>query len=230
MIPLEDYSKSVINVDADIEMNRSADTLLINIKQIYSGYGAATYKVIFNYYPEEEKKQITKEMIKFGTNTENVVSSNMENYDFESYHQNKPFILSATVKSAELIEKAGNKTIVKIGDIIGQQVEMYQDKPRQFPVEVNYPHVLERKINFTIPDGFTVKNPDDLNIKHIHQDKGQTTMGFTSSYKIEGNVLQIHILEEYRRTNYPLSEFEDFRKIINAAADFNKVALVLEKK
>jgi hypothetical protein len=34
----------------------------------------------------------------------------------------------------------------------------------------------------------------------------------------------------YRKTNYALSQYEELRKIINAAADFNKVALVLEKK
>ena len=169
-------------------------------------------------------------MIKFGTNSENLVSSKMENEDFESYHDNKPFILSATVKASELVEKAGNKTIIKIGDIIGPQVEMYQEKPRQFPMHIDFPHILERKINFTIPDGYTVKNLDDLKISHTYQENGQTTMGFSSSYQVAGNVVKITILEEYRRTYYPLSQFEDFKTVINAAADFNKVALVLEKK
>jgi hypothetical protein len=229
-IPLEDYIKTVINTEADVRLNKTSDTLLVNISQIYSGYAASTYKAIFNFSSDENKKLITKEMIKFGTKSENVISSKMENQDFESYHQNKPFILSATVNASELVERAGNKTIVKIGDIIGLQVEMYQEKPRQFPMEINFPHILERKINFTIPDGYQVKNLDDLKINHIYQEKGQTTMGFTSSYQIEGNVVKITILEEYRRTNYPLTQFEDFKKVINAAADFNKVALVLEKK
>jgi hypothetical protein len=229
-ISLEDYTRSVINTEADVELNKSTDTLLVKVSQIYSGYSAAPYKAIFNFSSDENKKRITKEMIKFGTNSENIVSSKMENHDFESYNQNKPFILSATVKANELVERAGNKIIIKIGDIIGPQVEMYQEKPRQFPMEIDYPHILERKINFTIPDGYTIKNLDDLNINHTYQDKGQTTMGFTSSYKLENNLVKIVILEEYRRANYPLAQFEDFKKVINAAADFNKVALVLEKK
>lgn len=229
-IPLEDYTKTMINTEAEVQLNKSFDTLLINISQIYAGYAASTYKAIFTFAPEENKKLITKEMIKFGTKSENVVSSKIENPDFESYHDNKPFILSATVKASELIEKAGNKTIIKIGDIIGEQVEMYQEKPRQFPMEIDFPHVLQRKINFTIPDGFVIKNLDDLKINHSYQEKGQTTMGFASTYEVEGNVVKITILEEYRRTYYPLSQFEDFKKVINAAADFNKVALILEKK
>ena len=107
---------------------------------------------------------------------------------------------------------------------------MYQEKPRQFPMEIEFPHILARKIKFTIPAGYIVKNPDDLDIDHTYQENGQLTMGFVSSYKIEGNTLVITILEEYRKTNYALSQYEEFRKIINAAADFNKVALILEKK
>ncbi|MBI5371582.1 MAG: DUF3857 and transglutaminase domain-containing protein [Sphingobacteriales bacterium] len=230
MIPLEDYTKTVINTEAEVSLNQTNDTILVSISQIYSGYSAAAYRAIFNYNSEENIRMITKEMIKFGTNSENVISSKVENKDFESYHQNKPFILSAVVKASELLERAGNKIIVKIGDIIGPQVEMYQEKPRQFPMEIDFPHVLERRIRFTIPEGYILKNPDDIKISHVSEDKGQTSMGFTSSYEIRGNVADIHIIEEYRRTSYPLSQYEEFKKVINAAADFNKVVLVLEKK
>jgi len=229
-IPLEDYSLTTINTEAEIELNNSADTLLINIKQIYSGYAAATYKSLFTFSSPEDQRLVIKEMIKFGTKSENVVSSKLENQEFENYYENKPFILAATVKASELVERAGNKIIVKVGDIIGPQVEMYQEKPRQFPMEIDYPHILARKIKFTIPAGYIIKNPDNLNIDHTYKENGQLTMGFVSSYKMEGNVLTISIMEEYRKTNYPLSQYEEFRKIINAAADFNKVALVLEKK
>jgi hypothetical protein len=36
-------------------------------------------------------------------------------------------------------------------------------------------------------------------------------------------------MEQYRRIIYPLAEYEDFKKVINASADFNKIVLVLEK-
>ena len=55
-------------------------------------------------------------------------------------------------------------------------------------------------------------------------------MGFTSSYELKGNILKIVIDEEYKRYSYALTQYPSFKKIINAAADFNKVALVLDKK
>jgi len=229
-IPLEDKMESLININAEVDLNGTRDTLNVNIHQIFGGYAASTYKSLFNFSDAENQRLITKQMIKFGTNSENIISTKIENQDFESYSENKPFILSGVVKSGELVEKAGNKIIIKIGALIGEQVEMYQEKPRQFPMEIQFPHVLERNIVFNIPDGYIVKNPQDINIDHVYQEEGRVTMGFTSAYKLEGNKLTINILEQYQKTYYPLSQYEDFKKVINAAADFNKVSLLLEKK
>ena len=107
---------------------------------------------------------------------------------------------------------------------------MYQEKTRQLPADVQYPHVLYRKIKFEIPEGYTIKNLNDLNIDIQYKPATVVTMGFVSSYKVTGNVLDIEVTETYREILYPLSQFETFKKVINAAADFNKVVLVLEKK
>lgn len=227
---LEDYANTVSNIEATVKINPSADTAIVDIKQIHSGYDASVYKASFTFASDEDQKAFLKELIKFGTNSEHVISSKLENTDLETYNENKPFILNATVSASELVEKAGNKILVKIGDVIGPQVEMYQDKPRVLPIEIEFPHQLERKIDFVIPDGYKVKNLDDLNLGNVYKENGEITMGFTSSYKVEGNVVKIHIMEEYRKIAYPISQYEDFKKIINTAADFNKIVLVLEKK
>jgi hypothetical protein len=53
-------------------------------------------------------------------------------------------------------------------------------------------------------------------------------MGFVSEYALRGSKLSVSVHEYYAKTSYPLQQFEDFRKVINAAADFNKLTLVLE--
>ena len=228
-VPLEDYTNTVSNIEATVSINPSADTANINIKQIHSGYEASVFKASFTFGSNEDQKAFLKELIKFGTNSEHVVNTKLENTDLESSAENKPFILNATVKASELVERAGNKILVKIGDVIGPQVEMYQEKARQLPIEIEFPHILERKINFIIPNGYRVKNLDDLKLDNVYKENGELTMGFVSSYSVEGNVVKIHIMEEYRRITYPISQYEEFKKIINTAADFNKITLVLEK-
>jgi hypothetical protein len=56
------------------------------------------------------------------------------------------------------------------------------------------------------------------------------SMGFISTYKMEGDKLVVVVDEYYNVTKLPMSAYEPFRKVINAAADFNKIKLVLEKK
>lgn len=57
----------------------------------------------------------------------------------------------------------------------------------------------------------------------------EKTAYFKSSYKQEGNKIIIFVEEEYINIQYPKEKYEEFKAVINAAADFNKVTLVLEK-
>ena len=226
----EEYTQSSNNMEAKLQLNKSLDTLIVKSRQSYSGYSAVFYRTSFNFSSEEKQKELMKELVKFGTSSEKVISSKIENKEMENYQGNKPFILDMEVNASELVEKAGNKILVKIGEIIGPQIEMYQEKPRQFDMDVNYPHTLDRTIEFTIPDGYKVKNLNDLTISKVYRDNNEVAMGFESSYTQEGNIVKVHVLEQYRKIQYPLAWYEDFKKIINASADFNKVTLVLEAK
>ena len=226
----EDYSKNYSNMESIVELNASLDTLQVDMKQLYGGYTGQFYKASYTFSDAEEKRLFVKGMAKFGTNSENIVSSEVLNSELDNSFQNTPFIFHVKVKATELLERAGNKKVlIKVGEIIGPQVEMYQEKPRQLPVKIEYPHFENRKITFIIPDGYSIKNMDDLKMKNEYNENGEVTMGFSSDYELKGNTLTINITEEYKRTVYPVSIFNEFRKIINTSADFNKKVLVLEK-
>ncbi|MBC8035129.1 MAG: DUF3857 domain-containing protein [Chitinophagaceae bacterium] len=228
-VPLEDYKQSQSNIEVVAQLNEALDSLVIDAKELCTGYSARYYRAAFNFNSEEEQKQLIKEIIKNGTKTDHIISSKLENKDFESYADNKPVILNAVVKSGDLVERAGSKLLIKVGELIGPQAEMYQEKPRQLPLEIGYPHVLNRSIRLKIPQGYTVKNLKDLVMDRVHKEDGVATVGFTSTYTMNGDTIVIDVHEEYARTYYPISMYEDFKAIINTAADFNKVVLVLEK-
>ena len=59
---------------------------------------------------------------------------------------------------------------------------------------------------------------------------GEKTMEFTSKYEINGNRLTVTCVEYYNEIDIPLERYEEFRTVINAAADFNKITLVFEAK
>ncbi len=227
MLPYQNHSH---DMEVSVKFAKNMDTILLNSRQILTGYGAVGYRPIYAFLPKDKQDEATLEIIKSVAKSTDIKNIKVENAKLTDQSDNKPLIISADVKSADLVERAGDKILFKIGEIIGPQEQMYQEKPRQLPVEMPYPHTLKRKITFEIPVGYRVKNLNDLNISIVHKDGEETTMGFVSNYKQVAKVVTIDIYESYTKTHFPLSEFEEFKKIINASADFNKITLVLEKE
>ena len=229
-IPMVPFDQHAQNMEVYAKMDASGDSLIIQCKQILKGYGALSYRPIWAYLPKDKQDEAVKQIINAVAKSENIQDITTEGTKLTDAWDNKPLIIGSTIHTAELLERGGNKILFKAGELIGPQEQMYQEKPRQLPAEMEYPHVLNRSLKFEIPAGYTIKNPNDLNIDIQYKKDGVVSMGFVSTYKITGNVLDIDVRETYREIRYPLSQFEDFKKVINASADFNKIVLVLEKK
>ncbi len=229
-IPIQPYEKSATNMEVQLRMNDALDGIILHSKQILLGYSATSYRPAFNFLPQDKKDEFTRDVIKGVVKTEDIKNIKVENTALTDCFANKPLNIEADVESNDLIEKAGNRYIIKIGEVIGPQEQMYQEKPRKLPIIIQYPHALDREIVFIIPDGYEIKNLQDINMNVVDNYQGRQTMGFISSYKLKGNELHISVHEFYKVTDYPLSMFEEFRKVINASADFNKVTLILTKK
>jgi hypothetical protein len=229
-IPILPYEKSAHNMEISMRFHESLDSIIMQSKQIFTGYGALSYRPAFNFMSKEDANDLAKEMMKSVSKSENIRNLKISNSAMTNVLPNKPLEVEGEIASETLVERAGNKLLVKLGEAIGPQVEMYQERPRQLPVVIDYPHALDRKIVFEIPNGYTVKNPGDLNISVKGDAPYAESMGFVSGYNLQGNKLTIEVHEYYKDVTYPLSVFESFKKVINAAADFNKITLVLEKQ
>lgn len=228
-IAIEPYEKNYHNLEAVLKINASLDTALIYTKQIWLGYGAMGYRPGFVFLPKDKINDYNKEIVQSLIKADDIENIKVENAAFTNYIKEQPLTVAADIKSPELLEKAGNKLLVKFGEIIGPQAEMYQEKPRQLPMLLQYPHALDRNITFVLPAGYQVKNLNDLNFNVVSKTNGAETMGFISTYTLSGNQVKVNVHEFYKVLSYPLTQFEDFKRVINASADFNKVTLVLEK-
>jgi hypothetical protein len=138
--------------------------------------------------------------------------------------------MDADFTSTHFIEMAGPRILFKVGELIGPQVEMYRDDERMTEVENEFNRGYDRVIKIKIPAGYKIRNPDDAKLNVVYEDNGKQPFLFISDYTINDKEMVISIKEYYKEIYAPVSRYEDFRKVINAAADFNKVTLVLEKK
>ena len=227
-IPYPDQTVSVSSLDAAVTFNSDLNETSVNLTQTYTGYGAYYNQPLINFLSDLQKREFQEGTMKI--TGEDAVMSNVEMKGYaEEDILNKPFVISCLSKSPSLLEKAGNKHLLKIGLLIGPQAELYQESERKTPAEITYTHAYVRKITVTIPDGYKLSGAEGLKMKQTVMQEDQIAAEFVSEYQLTGNTLKVTVLENYRKLFFPVSQFEDFRKVINAAANFNKITVILEK-
>jgi hypothetical protein len=184
-------------------------------------------QAVYNLIPSENQLETRESLLKFMGDDAKVSSSKVFNAN-DMMMGVKPFVLTGEVTLGTLLESAGDKTLFHVGMTIGPQVELYQERERRLPVENEYNRGYYREISFPVPDGYKITNLDALNMKVVCTYDG-TAAEFVSWYKQDGKMITVFIEENYREIRLPLEKFEDFRKVINAAADFNKITLFFER-
>jgi hypothetical protein len=142
----------------------------------------------------------------------------------------KPFVVKFDISSEYFVEKTGDKYLFKLGDLIGPQMEMQQEKKRILPLEAEFNRSYYRTIKIHIPEGYQISNLEDIIIKNSYATKDKELFIFDSYYTLEGDILTVTADEHYRETFVAPEIFEAYRTVINSAADFNKITLILEPK
>ncbi len=226
-IPAAELKEDAMDLKASVRFDESftplvADTLL------FRGYLAVGFREIITNLPaDKEKDFMASQFSDLIEKASDIKQYAIENKGYEHYTDNAPVILSAAFPSEGLLESAGAHKIFKIGVILGRQAAMYKDEKRVLPISIHYPHSLSRDIEIVLPDGYQVNNVSALN-RHIAMKDGSA--GFIAQARVEGNRLKLHIYEFYNQSTWPAADYDDFRKVINAAADFNKATVLFTAK
>lgn len=227
-LPMElSYDNMFIDLKLDADFNKAN----ISLKKVSLGFSASNLRPYLNFMNDEKKKELLENYFNIIGKDGEVTELKTENTKMFGYMLDYPFIMEGKITNSDIIQQAGDKTLIKVGELIGPQVEMYQDKNREFDVENYYNHSYLREIKFEIPNGYEIVNLSDLNMDFFGLNKqNKRIMEFKSSYKVDGNVLIITVTEFYNEIRLPKERYEEFRKVINAAADFNKKVLILSPK
>jgi hypothetical protein len=227
-ITYPEYTASQSNMEANVKFKDDWSETVIALTQTYTGYGAYYTQPIIMFLSDLQKKEFQEKTLKTIGDDASMDKVTMTGIAEEEI-LTKPFVMGCTLKSPSLLEKAGNKYLFKVGLLIGPQAEMYQEGARKTPAEITFTHSYNRKLVITVPDGFKVLSIEKLKINQNVMIDDKIAAEFVSDYKLTGNTLEINVVENYRALYYPIAKFEDYRKVINAAADFNKIQLVFEK-
>ena len=139
---------------------------------------------------------------------------------------NPVFNFTTNFTMNDFVKKAGNNLILDVGRLMGAYKKTEgKDTLRTMDVYMPAARQLNYEINVTIPDGYNVKGIDALN-KKVEND----IASFTSTAKLNGNVANITVHRIYNNSFEPVSNWPKLLMVMNAAADFTNLKLLLEKK
>lgn len=220
--------KSIDEIHTKVSFEEDFTATKVQLERITTGYKAMPYQSVVDLLDEERRTDLKNDYLEYldpETKLEEVTFVNDKSDELGA----KPFIGKATIHSTNFVEKGGNNFLFKVGLLIGPQSELYNKEKRKLPVETPYARKYLRTIEVTIPDGYMLKNAENLNMS-VTPDGEKNTIGFTSTYKIDGNKLTIEVKEWYDVNAYPLGDYGKYEAVINAAADFNKIVIVFQKK
>ncbi|HRZ75731.1 MAG TPA: DUF3857 domain-containing protein, partial [Bacteroidales bacterium] len=228
-IPPSPYGRSFHDLDIKVKMSEDMGAALIELENSMGGHFGSGVHAHIPFVDEHRKEEIVKNMSAG-------MLKNLELDSWELIHATKdaigrkPLILRLKGKDASLIQKAGDQYLFKVGELIGPQVEIYSEDKRKTPLYSDYKRRFTRVIRFEIPEGYRVVPPEGLRMFEEYTKDGNQVLLFQSEYIIEGNLLTINIQEFYDQLWFDLPEYGHYRRVVNAAADFNKLVLVMEKK
>lgn len=227
-IPEESYEANFDNLLIHVTFSDDLTENYVEVERSFKGISADYLKIAELKASEEQKEEVFKDILQY-LSPEAEIGDVQIKEDNTSYQQwDEPITVAGEFTTKGFIEQAGDILLFNAGGLIGSQSELYQEYERTTRVENEYNRGYLRKIVVDLPEGYTVQNAEDLNMDVSMKNKGKIVCLFKSTHTLEGSKLTILIDEYYDQVNFPLEQFEEFRSVINAAADWNKITLVLQ--
>ena len=226
-----DYTQNQTGVRAQIFFSDNIGVPEVKQENVHHGYRAMMYRGLFNSIPLEKREEVIKKSVTSALDDAQIKDFALENESLEvSTDWSVPFVIKTHYQTSTLVEKAGPDYILQLGKVIGKQSELYQEEERKNDIWISAPISHQHTITVRVPDEYRLEGLDAiLTDKKVEVD-GKIAMQFKSYYEYEGELLTVHVDETYRVLNLSRERYSEFRQVINAAADFNQVALVLKRK
>ena len=226
-----DKSYSRIKRNIKVEFERKLKKIVIDEYQEYSGHWATNNRSLLNFSDEEGLAAFKDYLTASGIENKKVINYEIINAELFQKNYNTPFIVNSKISTESLTTKIKNGYQVKIGNVIGMQSQLYEDIDRFHPIEITYPNQYDYRIVVKIPKGYSIEGLEGLvfNKSYISL-MGNKICKFESNYEINENELVISIQEYYKTLRYQKNRYNEFRDVINSAADFYNTSIRFIKK
>ena len=230
-IILSNSDFSSINKIIDIKINSRSRSTKIKETREYYGYWSKINREYINIVGSENDELIKEILTITGLKNKKIINYKANNFELRKFNDNIPLKIISVLETDELITRNEDNSLnFKIGKVIGVQSDLFDEKTRQNPIEIEFPNSYTYSINLKIPKGYKILDEYKLNYekKYIGND-GSITALFKSSSIRNKNILEIKISEYYNKLTYNKLRYNEFRDVINSAASFYETSINLIK-
>lgn len=228
-IPLPDMECNKDSMEIIVDFSDDITKPKVTSKISFGGYAGANLQPIKDFVSPDEYKAILED-IGQSYLSEDIDPNVAAEHDGLKNLGRKRFVLSISGDGDKLLQQAGDKYIFKIGQVIGPQGQLYQEGERTLPIAMDNARYYNRNITIKLPEGYTIANPEIFDFDHKLERENETVAKFYSKASLNDNECSIRNIEYYRVVDFPLNEYEGFCSVYNAAADFNKLTIVIQKQ
>src|SRR5690606_32399394 len=186
-----------VNFDESLASNN------ISLERSFKGYQASYIKAVLPLMEETKKEELLKDLVKFMAQDSDIKEMKFQktNFDFKTYQD--PLVVQSNFSTAAFVERAGPALLLKVGELIGPQSELYQEDKRHLPVANEFNRSYNRTINLTIPEGYAIQNLADLSIDEFAKDEsGRTIYHFKSDYTVDGDRKSTRLNSSHVKISY----------------------------
>lgn len=229
--PIPSLPAEATRHDIALTMRLSDDCSEANIEleNGLTGYYARNIQNFYSYMNESQRNELLQNMLGHFTEGSSEQSIDVE-FGEAQWFGVKPFTMKAKVTQNKFTSQAGDEVLVRVGELIGPQMEMYVDKERKLPLDSGFNRYYDRRITVEIPEGWDCNDLSPMEIQKTLEVDGKVQAEFRSTATMKDGQIVVDALEYYHEYHIPVEHYEAYRAVINAAADFNKRSLVFSRK
>jgi hypothetical protein len=228
--PIPELPSTATRHDIRLVMHLSEDATEADI-ELENGVTGYYARLIQNFYPylnEDQRRDLLKayqDHLLEGSTKQDLQVEHAE----QRFFGLKPFTMKAKVHTSKFTAPAGDEVLLKVGDLIGPQMEMYAEKVRKLPADSPYNRYYDRQLTIHLPKDWKCTDLSPLAIHKVMEIDGKVRAEFRSTAVLKDGVISVEVVEYYSTNHVPVEHFEAYRSVINAAADFNKRSLLLAR-
>ena len=227
--PIEGTSAAMNRDSVIIRIKVDEDMLdgELTIERHIRGYKAGKYQTYYYLYSDSRREEQHDELLNFFQDNSRFKMTEIQNVDPEDAFV-KPLVIKG--KLTELyrpfIEKAGNKTIFKLGNLFGEHVSVKDLEKKKTDFVFANPLTRSWTIEVTFPKGVNITNFDDLfqTDDYCSLDEINSSL----SLDLQGNVLTAIARQEYLSHRYSIEDKEEVFNAFRYYDELTKLNLIIE--